>query len=102
MSKDNELIEIDDSIIRDFRKSKLRWGWNMTDWKKIDDKTAIVKGIGRLPGIGKGEKIANGDIMLFTLEDVDGAFKVIDIKYDRNPNDSFTATVKSMGTVEEE
>ena len=105
MSKE-KIIEIDDSIIRDFRRAKQRWGWNIISWTTVNKTEANVIGMGRLPSLGDGDEIDAGDIMLVTLADdsggdIEAAFEVSTIEYDKIQKDLFRANVKAVGTLED-
>lgn len=95
----SEILEVDDDIIRDFRKDKLRWGWNILLFHMTGDKTAKVT------GIGKG--VEEGNHILVTLNDSspdkssDYGCRIDSIEYESDPKDMFNAEVSIMGIVDE-
>lgn len=80
-------------IVHDFRKDKLKWGWNGLSFIVAKDKkTATMTGIGI--GLEVGHFIAMDDNGVV-------GFKIIDVKYDSNPKDMFTAVLSGTYEFEE-
>ena len=80
-------------IVHYFRKNKLKWGWNGLSFIVAEDKKTAT-----MTGIGIGLEVGH-----FIAMDYNGVvgFKIIDVKYDSNPRDMFTAILSGTYGFEE-
>ncbi len=90
-----EKQQLINKTFHDFRKDKLRWGWNGIWFNVHEDKRHADASF-----IGRGVK--DGDYIIIEFPNNTLVFEASKVEYDSNPPDSFSCLLTLFGVWEDE